>query len=128
MENRYIKILFLVFCLGLAVSSCEIIDLRSPFISYESVNERFEQSVEWNDTNPFKEITVTDNNYTIFTMGDSHIGETVNFNKFLSDAENENASALVMAGDITTGNEEDFDTFYNEITPTGIPNNTIIYH
>lgn len=119
METRYLKLIVFISVV-LLLSSCETADLRSPFISYGQINERFEQSLEWNSVHPFREINVTSDNYTIFTMSDSHVGETVNLNTFINAAESEGAVAMVMVGDITTGNKDDFLDFKNNLPTTEI--------
>jgi predicted phosphodiesterase len=111
MENRLIKISLLLWTLALILCACEKADLRSAFVSYESANQRFNQSLEWNNDHPYKTITVPINDYSIFVMGDSHVGTTKNLDTFLNDAMKTNASAVVMVGDLTSGHAEDFGTF-----------------
>lgn len=113
MQNRLLKIAILIGFLGL--SSCDKIDIRSAFLSYQNVDERFDDSMKWNDKHPTYEITTSDTNYQIFIMGDSHIGSTKNFNLFVNDALQSNALALMMLGDITTGNSEDYNTLEQNI-------------
>ena len=72
-----------------------------------SVNQRFNQSMEWNEKHPYREIVTSSDDYTILFMGDSHIGTTRNLENFLSTAVTNNAEAIVMAGDLTTGNNKD---------------------
>lgn len=115
MENRFIKITLILCTLAYILCACEKVDLRSAFISYESVNERFNQSSEWNNNHPFRTITVPVDDYTIFVMGDSHVGTTKNFDAFLNEAMRANASAIVMVGDLTSGHAEDFRTFDNHL-------------
>ncbi|MCK9611619.1 MAG: metallophosphoesterase [Bacteroidales bacterium] len=97
------------------MSACEKIDLKGMFVSYEYVNERFEQSMEWNTIHPYKEIAVSENSYKVFAMSDSHIGGVINFNLFVNDALNANACALIMDGDITTGRDYDYNTLQQNI-------------
>ena len=92
-----------------ALSSCEKFEMRGFFIPYENVNERFKQSSEWNLQNGAPEISVSQSNYKIYSMGDSHIGSTKNLDKFFKDAIAEKSTAAVLAGDITTGHKEDYD-------------------
>jgi predicted phosphodiesterase len=81
------------------------------FLSKESVNKRFSQSMAWNSKHPYREIVVPSDDYSILTMADSHVGGTNNLDSFLNIAQTTNASAVVMAGDLTTGNTEDYDVF-----------------
>lgn len=122
MENRFTKliswlILFVIF------SACEKVDMRGFFLSYETVNQRFDQSMEWNRDNPFKVITIPVEDYSMFVLSDCHVGGTKNLDLILDEAIQTNAVAAVMAGDLTTGNSEDYNTFQQhlpgyEILPT----------
>lgn len=96
-------------------SSCEKADFRSMFLSYESVNTRFEQSLNKNLQTGYVNIEVDNNSYNIFAMSDSHVGGTNNLNEFLQQAENAEATAVVMVGDITTGREDDYNVFQENI-------------
>jgi predicted phosphodiesterase len=85
------------------------------FLSYDTVDERFEQSMEWNNTNPYRELIVPAVNYTVFVMSDSHVGGIVNLNLFFTDALNSGAEAVLMVGDLTTGNADDFEVFQQNL-------------
>ncbi|MEN8118195.1 MAG: metallophosphoesterase [Bacteroidota bacterium] len=114
MENRSGKIAVLLL-LTFLLSACYQFEMRGFFFSYESADERFSQSEEWNKNNPFKEISVPTDEYSIFAMSDSHVGGTANLDIFINDAIESNATAAVMAGDLTTGHAEDYDTFLNHL-------------
>jgi len=110
METGFKKItcwllLFFIF------SACEEYEVRGYFLSYESANQRFDQSMDWNYEHPFKEIIVPNEDYTIYVMGDCHVGGTKNLDFFLDEAIRMNVVAAVMTGDLTTGHEEDYNTF-----------------
>ena len=77
-------------------------------MSYESADERFEQSMRWNYNNPAREIVIPDDHYSIYSMSDSHVGGTKNLDNFVSEAITDHAIAMVMAGDITTGHTDDY--------------------
>ncbi len=109
--NRLI-ILFMISVL----TGCEKLDLTGFVISDESVNQRFNQSTEWNASHPYREIIVPSENYFILTMGDSHVGGTNNLNAFLDIAKNTNPAAIVAVGDLTTGNESDYERFQETIS------------
>ena len=83
-------------------------EMRGFVKSYESVDDRFRQSLIWNANHPDREIWTSENEYSIYAMGDSHVGGTANFDAFIADGITNNAVALVMAGDITTGHAEDY--------------------
>ena len=108
------KTVFLLFW-GFIFFGCEKFEFRGFIFSYESVDERFEQSMRWNDANPFKEIQVPDENYTVCVMGDSHVGGTKNLDSFLNESIDADAVAAVMAGDLTNGHSEDYSAFQEHI-------------
>jgi hypothetical protein len=93
------------------LSGCENMEMRGFFTSYDNVNYRFEQSSEWNSRNPPYEISIPQRTYTIYAMGDSHVGGTENLDTFFRNSRNENVTAVVMAGDITNGHKEDYVIF-----------------
>jgi predicted phosphodiesterase len=100
--------LLLALLLGLSFTACEKVDIPGMFISYESVNQRFDQSMAWNAQHPFREIVVPADDYFILAMGDSHVGGTKNLDRLFEIAQSSDVSALVMAGDLTTGNADDY--------------------
>ncbi len=110
MESRIIKIL-IVFLSLFVFSSCDIFEFRGFFIAYESADERFEQSMSWNEKNPYKEISVPEDDYILYVMADTHVGGTKNLELFLNEAIVSEAVAAVMAGDLTTGHAEDLELF-----------------
>jgi len=91
--------------------ACEKFEFRGFISSYETVNERFNQSMTWNRAHPVREVFLTENNYLIYTMGDSHVGGTKNLNTFFQAARDDGAAATVMVGDLTTGHQADYETF-----------------
>jgi len=96
--------------IGLIFSACNYADMGGMFVVNESVNERFEQSIEANNLNgDFGFGTYTDD-YQIAVMGDIHIGGTENFNKAIEQIKVLNPIALVLNGDICNGNAEDYET------------------
>ncbi len=109
--GHQLKRLSILLLLISTLGGCEKLDLTGLIISDVSVNQRFEQSVKWNDTHPNREIIITSDNYFILSMGDSHVGGTDNLNTFINIAETTNAAAIVAAGDLTTGNAGDYDVF-----------------
>ncbi len=115
MEYPIKSLITFLLLISFAFNACEELDVRGMFISYESVNNRFEQSMEWNASHPFREIIVSTDNYSIFSMGDSHVGSTTNLDIFFNNARATNVSAVVMAGDITTGHAEDYNVFQQHI-------------
>lgn len=92
----------------LMLSSCDKMEMRGFITFYEDVNERFEQSVEWNDLHGYTEISISRESYSLHVMGDSHVGGTKNLDRFFREAMDEDAAAVILAGDITTGQQEDY--------------------
>lgn len=115
----------IAFLLLLFLTACEVADFGGIFISDQSVNQRFEQSMTWNKNHKTHKITVTTDNYTILTMGDSHVGSTKNLDIFFDRAKSINAAAAVMVGDLTTGHASDYAVFQNHI-PTPDSLNTFL--
>jgi len=103
------KIKIILPVLIFILSSCDKMEMRGFFTSYENANNRFEQSNEWNNQNGHSEISIPQRTYTINAMGDSHVGGTENLDTFFKNAQDENATAVVMVGDITNGHKEDYD-------------------
>lgn len=101
----------------LLFAACDIFEFRGFVMPYETVDQRFEQSMAWNAEHPYKSISVPEDHYDLFVMGDTHVGDTLLLNIFLKTAIFEGASAAVMAGDITSGNDEDFYIFERQLPP-----------
>jgi len=92
----------------LALTGCgHELDFKGMVWTEVSVEERFEQSVAWNESHP-RLLTAPASSYTIVFTGDTHIGGLDNLNQVLANAENEAAVFLAIAGDVTTGNEDDY--------------------
>ncbi len=106
-----------LFAILLFFSACDVFEFRGFVLPYETVDERFEQSMAWNAEHPYTSVSVPQDSYTLFVMGDTHTGDTVNLNLFLDEAAETGAAGAVMAGDLTTGNDADFYTFYRQLPP-----------
>ena len=109
MELLINKRLSLFLAISLMVAGCskepELLD------SGESVNQRFTQSMIWNNNHPFREIVVLSDDYSVLSGADSHVGSVVNLESFFNIAKTTHASAVVMVGDLTTGRKEDYSVF-----------------
>jgi len=55
METKLKSILCTVL-FAFVFAGCDLFEMRGFILSYETVNERFEQSMEWNTKNPYREI------------------------------------------------------------------------
>ena len=96
--------------IGLIFSACNYADMGGMFVVNESVNERFEQSLEANKLNGNTELNVTVDDYNLAVMADVHIGGTENFDKAIQLVIGSNTTALVLNGDICNGNAYDYDS------------------
>jgi UDP-2,3-diacylglucosamine pyrophosphatase LpxH len=81
----------------------------------ESVDQRVEQSLDWDSKNPKRELEIYSDEYTIFCMSDSHVGPTINLDKFFRTAKESNAEAVIMAGDLCSGRKADYDVLEKHI-------------
>lgn len=104
-----------VLLMAMSFTACEIADIGGMLLSDQSVNQRFEQSMSWNAQNPYREIVVPSDDYVILAMSDSHVGGTDNLDHFIHSARELNASAMVMAGDLTTGHDKDYAIFQQRL-------------
>lgn len=104
-------------CLGLCLSACQLIDPRGFIVSYESADQRFEQSVSWNDQHPLSALTSAEEEYEFYAVSDIHVGETTNLGLFLEQALLNQPKAVFMAGDLTTGHSEDYQRLYAALPP-----------
>lgn len=115
MENK-LKISSILILLSFLITSCNrVLDFSGVLYSPDRVDSRFEQSDAWNQTHPYKILTVNSENYQLLVAGDSHIGGLVNFDKLVNEAKNPGNLAFVMVGDNVTGKKEDYLRFKNEL-------------
>ena len=94
----------------LSLTACTVLEDTA-----ETANQRFSQSMEWNNTHASSEIFAASDDYSILAMGDSHVGSTKNLDKLLNIAKASQTAAIVMAGDLTTGKSKDYDTFQKHL-------------
>jgi predicted phosphodiesterase len=88
-----------------------------PEDSAVTANQRFTQSLDWNNSNPYRVLTVPTDDYLIMAMGDSHVGGTNNLDKFCKTAKMQNAAGVIMAGDLTSGHRKDYEVFEQHLPP-----------
>ena len=105
----------LYLALILLAFACKKADVKHMFVSSESVNLRFNESISWNLNNGERTVLVNQENYILYIMADSHVGGTKNLNTFLQLAKDSTANAVVMLGDLTTGWKADYTTFENTL-------------
>jgi predicted phosphodiesterase len=82
----------------------------------ETANQRFNQSMKWNEQHPYQEIVVPSDNYSIISVADIHVGSTENLDLFVNKAKIMMPAVVVFAGDLTsTGKAEDLTRFENHL-------------
>ncbi len=82
-----------------------------------TANQRFTQSMDWNNSHPYRVLTVPTDDYLIMTMGDSHVGGTHNLDNFCKTAIIKKTTAVIMAGDLTSGHGKDYELFEQHLPP-----------
>ena len=98
------------------IQSCsDDVDLSGFFYTEERSNERFDNSMDWNKVHPEKNIIVNSDNYTFLVTGDSHCGPTANLDFFIEKSHEPGISFSLIAGDVTSGLENDYDTVMNHL-------------
>jgi len=109
MEFLVNKRLLLIAAMALVATACS---KESELInSGESVDMRFNQSMEWNREHASPEINVESEDYNILAIADLHVGTTANLDRFLNIAEREKPEAILVDGDLTGGLQEDYNEF-----------------
>jgi 3',5'-cyclic AMP phosphodiesterase CpdA len=108
MEHKLITRVSLLLTITYTISACsKYVD----FPAGKSVNQRFEQSLAFNSSHTPREIHVMSDDYSVLSMGDSHVGSTKNLDSFIHRGNEIKCSALVMVGDLTTGLGHDYSIF-----------------
>jgi predicted phosphodiesterase len=110
MEHKLINRIVLLSTALLIAASCTKFEDEA-----QTANQRFKQSMDWNNNHEYCEIDVPDDNYLLLSAGDIHVGGTKNLDNFLKIAISAKASAVVMAGDLTTGQGNDYEEFENHL-------------
>lgn len=113
MENK-LKLIFLSVILFFTGCTYRL-DFTGFLFPDDLIDSRFVQSDDWNQTHPFKTLTVPSENYHLLIAGDSHIGGTVNLDKFIGQSKKTAAAAFIIVGDIVTGHKQDYDTLKNHL-------------
>lgn len=110
-----LKILLIVL-ISFEIAGCDSnLDFSGFLYSPDRVDSRFEESDAWNQSHPYKTLTVNSENYQILVSGDSHIGGLINFRKMLDEAKKPENLAFLMVGDNVTGKKENYVRFKNEL-------------
>ncbi|MGB8491273.1 MAG: metallophosphoesterase [Bacteroidales bacterium] len=96
------------------------VDFSGFLYTAEGSNERFDNSMEWNLRHPSKDLVVNSDNYTFLVAGDSHCGTTKNLDFFIGKANAPGISFSIIAGDLTSGLKDDYDSVYKHLTNMAI--------
>jgi predicted phosphodiesterase len=105
----------------LLLNSCaKDLDFSGLFYSDESANERFDKSMVWNSIHDPLHVIVPEEKYSYLIAGDSHVGGTINLDKFFGKAADPEISFILFAGDLTTGHEEDYSVFDEHLSNKNI--------
>lgn len=107
-KSRFGLLILIVFIL----SSCTKQEDKA-----ETANQRFIQSMDWNNSHSYREIIVPGDDYLLLSMGDSHVGGTNNLDSFFNIAKTKKVAAVMMAGDLTTGQEKEYNIFEQHLLP-----------
>ena len=131
---NYIKPITLsVFAALLLIGCAYDLDVTGFFGTSESVQDRFLGSLEWTATHEEFEVISDAATYSMLIGGDSHVGTVVNLETMLQKAVAQGALAISIAGDVTTGLEEDHirtDSIfqaYPEVEKFVVPGNHDLY-
>ncbi len=108
MEFQLNQKMLRIVTIALMVTACGKVE--GPTSSSEPVDLRFNESMDWNMKHPYTEINVESNEYSVLFIADVHIGGTTNLDRFVNITRNKKPAAVVIAGDITGGNAEEYDT------------------
>lgn len=85
------------------------LDYSGAITSEYDANQRFAQSQEWNNANAARTLNVSHDAYYLAFGGDCHVGGEENLSILLDSARIPNIEALILAGDNTTGHQDDYD-------------------
>lgn len=117
MEYKRLITAFYILSILLIIPSCDYVDIPDMFVSPSSVNDRYEQSMEWNNAHPSKTINVTSEDYTLLNIADMHVGSTENLELFINKALINKPTAIVINGDFVSGHSADYNHFDNTMFP-----------
>jgi predicted phosphodiesterase len=114
-NHRLIKKVLTAIILSGLISCSDELDLSGILISRDQVNERFMQSMEWNNMHSVRQIHTDASSYSFLGAGDCHVGGTSNMDRFSKEASHADISFFLLAGDLTTGHKEDYDALRDHL-------------
>lgn len=94
----------LLTAISMVLASCGGVDFSVPV----SADQRFEESRTWGEKKSSDEITVQTDDYSVLFIADSHAGTTNNLDSMFRIATVTGASAVCIAGDLTSGDDKDY--------------------
>ena len=119
-----------VFGLVVALTSCSKRDLLGIFATFdESPNERFAQSMTYNNQHGYDVITGMPNTYLVYAMSDVHVdGSTHNLDEYVADylADTTAAPFTLCLGDLING-KNGFGKFCEHVKPVTDAGRKIYY-
>lgn len=99
----------IIIILTIMVSACRYdLDVSGLLYTPVPVNERFGLSVQQTSDQGERETTVAGDVYTVLVGSDSHVGPIVNLQRFIEAAVEDDVALIAIAGDLCTGQEEDY--------------------
>jgi predicted phosphodiesterase len=105
---------FLAMILG-CLACAKDVDLSGFLYSPDPVNERVKKSLEWDSRNPSRDLQLNSTDYSFLIAGDSEAGGTANVDTLITRANKQGISGIVIAGDITSGDPEGYETLKHEL-------------
>lgn len=111
----HLKTLTIFTLISLGLSACYQYEFAGFINTDTDVEERFEQSIAFNNTSTVDTLHSNAEIYTMYAMGDSHVGETKNIDIFFSAASSNKILASLLVGDMVTGHQEDYATFVEHL-------------
>ena len=116
MENhRFVTTALIAIIISGLFSCSDELDMSGILISRDQVNERFNRSMEWNSLHSTEMIYTDTGEYSFLAAGDCHVGGTSNMERFSYEASQPGISFFLLAGDLTTGHQEDYDIFRDHL-------------
>lgn len=108
---------FPLFFVAVLLQSCiGDADLTGFVRSTDRIEDRFALSMDYN-ADKARIVNVNSEDYELIIGADIHIGDTANYNILLQDALSPEIAAMVLAGDIVTGKEEDYELLSRILPP-----------
>jgi len=102
--------IYSIILLSAVIYSCDV-DFSGFIRSTDRVEERFVQSMAYNDVHPVENIIVDSSHYDLLAAADLHVGTTINTEILFTYYKSSDDIALILAGDIVSGRREHYELF-----------------